>query len=58
MNAPQTLSRWSQPGSSRVPFWAYTDAGLYQRELEKIFYGQHWSMSAWRRKSRTPVTSS
>ena len=42
MNAPQTLSRWSQPGSSRVPFWAYTDAQLYQRELEKIFYGEHW----------------
>jgi salicylate 5-hydroxylase large subunit len=42
MNAPQTLSRWPQPGSSRVPFWAYTDAQLYQRELEKIFYGDHW----------------
>ena len=42
MNAPTPLSRWSQPGSSRVPFWAYTDAQLYQRELEKIFYGEHW----------------
>ena len=35
-------SRWTQPGSSRVPFWVYTDAQLYQRELEKIFYGAHW----------------
>jgi salicylate 5-hydroxylase large subunit len=26
-----------------VPFWAYTDAQLYQRELERIFYGPHWS---------------
>ncbi len=43
MNAPETLSRWNQAGSSRVPFWAYTDARLYQRELEKIFYGDHWS---------------
>ena len=42
MNAPQTLSRWTQSGSSRVPFWAYTDAQLYRRELEKIFYGEHW----------------
>ncbi|WBY02743.1 aromatic ring-hydroxylating dioxygenase subunit alpha [Ramlibacter tataouinensis] len=42
MNAPEPLSRWAQPGSSRVPFWAYTDPGLYQRELEKIFYGPHW----------------
>ncbi len=46
MNAPTPstpLSRWSHSGSSRVPFWAYTDAQLYQRELEKIFYGPHWS---------------
>ena len=46
MNAPQLstaeVSRWNQPGSSRIPFWAYTDAQLYQRELEKIFYGAHW----------------
>jgi len=42
MNAPQTLSRWIRPGSSRVPFWAYTDAQLYRSELEKIFYGRHW----------------
>ncbi|MEJ6023841.1 aromatic ring-hydroxylating dioxygenase subunit alpha [Ramlibacter sp. PS4R-6] len=43
MNAPATLSRWNRPESSRVPFWAYTDTQLYQRELEKIFYGDHWS---------------
>ncbi len=35
-------SRWTGPGSSRVPFWAYTDAQIYQRELERIFYGAHW----------------
>ena len=28
--------------TSRVPFWVYTDAQLYQRELDKIFYGPHW----------------
>ena len=46
MNAPllstAELSRWNDAGSSRIPFWAYTDAQLYQRELEKIFYGPHW----------------
>ena len=46
MNAPSqsttTPSRWAETGSSRVPFWAYTDAQLYQRELDKIFYGAHW----------------
>ena len=37
------LSRWNLPGSSRVPFWVYTDEQLYQQELKKIFYGAHWS---------------
>ena len=36
-------TRWAGTGSSRVPFWAYTDAQLYQRELKTIFYGAHWS---------------
>ena len=41
-SSASVLSRWSQPGSSRVPFWVYTDVHLYQRELDKIFYGPHW----------------
>jgi salicylate 5-hydroxylase large subunit len=43
MNAPETLSRWTGTGSSHVPFWAYTDPQLYGQELQKIFYGPHWS---------------
>ncbi len=46
MNASDPVSldpsRWSRPGASRVPFWVYTDAELYQRELGKVFYGAHW----------------
>jgi salicylate 5-hydroxylase large subunit len=37
----QTI-RWHEPGTSRVPFWAYTDPDVYQRELERLFYGPHW----------------
>jgi len=33
---------WEDQGSSRVPFWAYTDEALYQRELERLFYRGHW----------------
>ena len=33
---------WEQPGSSRIPFWAYTDESLYKRELERLFYQGHW----------------
>ncbi|MES2263645.1 MAG: aromatic ring-hydroxylating dioxygenase subunit alpha [Pseudomonadota bacterium] len=33
---------WDQPGSSRIPFWAYTDEALYKRELERMFYQGHW----------------
>jgi len=27
----------------RIPVSLYTDAGVYQRELGKVFYGPHWS---------------
>jgi salicylate 5-hydroxylase large subunit len=43
MNAPHILSRWDRPGSSRIPFWAYTDEQVYQQELARIFYGPHWN---------------
>jgi salicylate 5-hydroxylase large subunit len=33
---------WEQQGSSRIPFWAYTDTDLYKRELERFFYQNHW----------------
>ncbi len=33
---------WEAEGSSRVPFWAYTDEALYKRELERFFYHGHW----------------
>jgi salicylate 5-hydroxylase large subunit len=34
---------WRDAGSSRVPFWVYTDSDTYQEELQRIFYGPHWS---------------
>ena len=33
---------WEGDGSSRIPFWAYTDEALYKRELERFFYQKHW----------------
>ena len=33
---------WHANGSSRVPFQAYTDAEIYRRELERLFYRAHW----------------
>ena len=40
--APAQLPRWDAAGSSRIPFWAYTDNAVYQRELERFFYTGHW----------------
>ncbi|MGY8903510.1 MAG: SRPBCC family protein [Burkholderiales bacterium] len=48
MNAPDAFALNADgpaadfAGSSRIPFRVYTDAQLYARELEKIFYGPHW----------------
>ena len=33
---------WNGDGSSRIPFWAYTDEATYRRELDRIFYSNHW----------------
>jgi salicylate 5-hydroxylase large subunit len=34
---------WDGPGSSRIPAGIYTNPEIYARELERIFYGPHWS---------------
>src|SRR5258708_22728643 len=34
---------WPKEGISRVPFWVYTDAGVYEIEQEKIFRGPTWN---------------
>jgi salicylate 5-hydroxylase large subunit len=35
-----SLPAW--PAAHRIPFWAYTDPQVYQRELERFFYRGHW----------------
>ncbi|QIM52485.1 aromatic ring-hydroxylating dioxygenase subunit alpha [Hydrogenophaga crocea] len=42
MNAPEAPLHWHGSGTSRVPFGAYTDPALYQRELDRLFHGPHW----------------
>ncbi|MGS0625489.1 aromatic ring-hydroxylating dioxygenase subunit alpha [Ralstonia sp. VS2407] len=39
-----TFSRpvWKDDGCSRIPFRAYTDDEIHQRELERVFYNGHW----------------
>lgn len=34
---------WGNEGSSRIPFWAYTDDAIYKKELDRLFYKNHWS---------------
>jgi salicylate 5-hydroxylase large subunit len=33
---------WESDGTSRIPFATYTDEALYRKELERLFYNQHW----------------
>jgi salicylate 5-hydroxylase large subunit len=44
--ADSALLAWPAGNVSRVPFAVYTDPGIYQRELQRIFYGAHWSYVA------------
>ena len=36
-------SPWHGSGSSRIPAAVYTDPAIYARELDRVFYGPHWS---------------
>ena len=33
---------WPEEGEARIPYWVYTDQDIYQSELERIWYGEHW----------------
>ena len=35
--------KWPGQQTSRIPFWVYTDPQVHAKELNKIFYGHHWS---------------
>ncbi len=42
---PEVLAKpleWGNAPTSRAPGWMYTDAQLYQAELDKLFYSGHW----------------
>jgi len=45
LNSPIDIARaldWKGDGASRTPYEAYTSEALYQRELERLFYANHW----------------
>ncbi len=41
METGETRS-WGAEGTWKVPYWVYSDEGVYRRELERIWYGPHW----------------
>jgi salicylate 5-hydroxylase large subunit len=40
--AQPTEPTWGDAPTSRAPGWVYTDAQVYQREMEQLFYKGHW----------------
>jgi salicylate 5-hydroxylase large subunit len=46
MSEPHTVfpesPAWPEEGISQVPFWAYTREDLYKKELDRLFYNDHW----------------
>ncbi len=41
-----TIRHWPADADGRIPYWVYTDEAVYQRELERIWYGPHWLYAA------------
>jgi len=44
-NTPEVFKQervWEAEGTSRIPFWAYTDEDIYKKELDRLFYKGHW----------------
>lgn len=35
--------RWPPEGHTRIPAWIYSDADLFERELQRFFYGPCWN---------------
>ena len=44
--APAPRPEWPAGAQTRVPYWVYTDADIYAREMERIFYGPSWNYVA------------
>ncbi|WP_408594829.1 aromatic ring-hydroxylating oxygenase subunit alpha [Limnohabitans sp.] len=41
--APKHDRKWPAEGSSRAPYWVYTDPDIYAQEQVRIFQGQTWN---------------
>jgi anthranilate 1,2-dioxygenase large subunit len=41
--APQGERRWPEEGFTRIPYWVYTDRDVFDREMERFFWGPEWS---------------
>ena len=35
--------RWPEEGFTRIPYWVYTDRDVFDREMERFFWGPEWS---------------
>lgn len=40
---PAGPEAWPQEGLTRVPYWAFQDAGIYDREQQAVFRGAAWN---------------
>ena len=43
LSSERPLKRaWDDEGSSRIPYWLYTDRAVFEREMDRLFYHGHW----------------
>jgi anthranilate 1,2-dioxygenase large subunit len=46
LQAETATRTWPEEGWTRIPFWVYTDPGLFEREMDRFFYGPTWNYVA------------
>lgn len=58
MNNQELLSEteWKFDDTSKIPFWAYTNKGIYEKELKNIFYKNTGVMLVLKQKYLNQVT--
>src|SRR5437764_3421683 len=56
MTIPMPTHHWPAEGPTRLPYWVYSDAAIYEEEQERIFRGPTWNFLCLEAELESPNT--